>query len=102
LKPRSFSVSGEVVDEILLGGSGDEIEVTKVFSSDIGNGRICGTSRRVKNGRIYEVERRVWRREELARRDRSDGDVVRDELIVGPVTIRFSRSNKIGHNNVDI
>jgi hypothetical protein len=85
-----------------LGGSGSKIKVAKVFSSDIGNGRICGTRRRVKNDRIYEVKRRVWGREELARRDRCDGDVVCDELIVSPVTTRFSRLNKIGQNNVDI
>ena len=34
--------------------------------------------------------------------DHLDDDVVRDELTVSPVTTRFSRSNKIGHNNVDI
>ena len=68
-----------------MGSSGSEIEVAKEFSSDIGNGRICGTSRRVKNGRIYKVKQQIWSREEPAWGDRFDDDVVHDELIVSPI-----------------
>ena len=52
LKHRSFSVSA--VKSLMKFSWVALAAVAKVFSSDIGNGRICGTSRRVNNSRIYD------------------------------------------------
>ena len=57
----------EIVSETFLGGSDSEIEV---FGGDVGKGGIGVTRRRVENGRIYVIKRRVWGMEELARRER--------------------------------
>jgi hypothetical protein len=86
----------------LLASSDGEIEVAEVPDCGLGKGGIGVIGKGVENGRIDVVERRVWGREELPRRARRDGDVVRDKLVVAPVTGGLGRSNEISHGSVRI
>jgi len=44
------------------------------------------------------VERRVWGMEELAWRERGDGGVARNELLVGPVIVQLGRPGETSHS----
>ena len=91
-------LDGETVDETLMGGSGGKTEVAEIFGGGFGKGGIGAIKRRVKNCRIDVVERRVWGREKFVGREGRDGDVVRDELVLRPVTARLCRPNEISHS----
>lgn len=62
--------SSEVDNGTPLGGSGGKIEMAKVSGGDTGKGRIVVVRRRVENGGVDVVERRVRGTEELDRRER--------------------------------
>jgi hypothetical protein len=94
---------GDVVNEEHgVGDSGGESKVAEVSDGVIGKGGIAVVRRRVENCGINVVERRVRGREELVRRARRDGDIVRGELVVAPVSRRLGRPNEIGHSRVEI
>jgi len=93
---------GEVGGETILGGSGGEIKVVEVLDGGLGKGGIFIMKRRVENRRIDVVERWVWGREELVRREGQYSDVVRHEIVASPVAARLGRPYEIGHSNVKI
>ena len=69
----------------LSGVSVGESEMGNIFCGGIRNGGVGIAKRRVENGGVDVVERRVRGREEVGWRERRDGDVVRDEVVVVPV-----------------